>query len=99
MKPQPAMHILLVEFDLHIPAAQSLKDKRAVLKTILHRLRTAYNVSVAETDYRDKWQMTTLAVVSVSTLTSHLEDIERQIEEDLESRFDVVITGQRPQWL
>jgi len=52
------MAVLIVS--LHIPAAQFLKQKRSVLKSLKDRVRSRFNVSVAELDGQDKWQVATL---------------------------------------
>ncbi|PYZ98053.1 hypothetical protein CR205_05505 [Alteribacter lacisalsi] len=46
--------------------AQSLKEKRSVLKSVVTRLRDRLNISVAETDHQNVWQRTELTIVSVS---------------------------------
>ncbi len=46
--------------------AQSLKDKRSVIKPILARARDHFNVSAAEVDDLDAWQRSTLAFACVS---------------------------------
>lgn len=93
------MHILLLEIDIHLPASQSLKDKRGILKSVIHRLRTTYNVSVAEVDGQDKWQVATLAIVTVSSLRNRVEETERKVLAEVEQRFDLVITGVDKEWL
>ncbi len=93
------MHILLLEIDLHIPSAHSLKDKRSSIKSIVDRLRTQYNVSVAEVDHQDKWQLATLAVVTVCTLRNRTEETMNRVLNEIETRFDVVVTGVNQQWL
>jgi uncharacterized protein YlxP (DUF503 family) len=35
-------------FELHLPAARSLKDKRQVVRSVKERLRARYNVAVVE---------------------------------------------------
>ncbi len=45
-----------------IPDAQSLKDKRRVLKGLKDRIRNGFNVSVSEIDATELWQRATLAV-------------------------------------
>lgn len=45
----------------------SLKEKRAVLRRILTRLKQRYNVSVSEVDYQDLWRRTKIAIVAVSS--------------------------------
>ena len=42
--------IAFLTLELHIEAAQSLKDKRQVVRSLKDRLRGSFNVSVAELD-------------------------------------------------
>ena len=63
----------VLQVELHIPTAQSLKQKRSVVKSLKDRLRNHYNVSIAEVDHQDKWQRTTLAIAMVSANHGHLE--------------------------
>ena len=93
------MHILLLQLGIHIPAAQSLKDKRSVLKGLLHSLRTTFNVSVSEIGDQDLWQSTELALVMVGTSTDVLDGMERKILDMVEDRFDVVLSAIDRQWL
>ena len=56
----------LCELDLHLEGIQSLKSKRGIIKRIKARVRSKFNVSVAEVDYLDTWQRSTLAVAVVA---------------------------------
>ncbi len=56
-----------VECEFRIFHAQSLKEKRSILKRMLTRVKQKFNVSVAEMDYQDIWQRTTIAIVTVSS--------------------------------
>lgn len=49
-------------FDLHIYAAQSLKEKRFVVSSVKQRLANRFNISIAETGHLDKWQRCQLVV-------------------------------------
>lgn len=93
------MHILLLECEIHLPAAQSLKDKRAVLKSLQHRIRTTYNVSVAEVDFQDKWQRSVLAFITVSALRDVCESTGRQVLDEVESRPGVEVLHTQQEWL
>lgn len=53
-------------FDLQIHSAQSLKEKRFVVRSVKDRIGQRFNVSVAETGHLDKWQRCELAVSAVS---------------------------------
>ncbi|MBI2187904.1 MAG: DUF503 domain-containing protein [Acidobacteria bacterium] len=66
------MVIGLLSVELHIPYAQSLKDKRMVLRRVKDRLQK-FNVAVSEVEYQDVWQRAALGVVAISTTTEHVE--------------------------
>jgi len=44
----------------------SLKGKRRVLKSIINQIRNRFNVSVAEVDDQQLWQLATLGVCFIS---------------------------------
>ncbi len=67
------MPVGLLTLEIHIPDAQSLKDKRQVLRSLKDRLRNKFNVAVAELDHQDVWQRAVVGVVSVSADTAYLE--------------------------
>src|SRR5712692_8390371 len=56
--------ICTVQFEIF---AQSLKEKRSVIKPILARVRDRFNVSAAEVDDHDTWQRATLAFACVTS--------------------------------
>ena len=78
------MIVGLMTVELHIGGATTLKEKRRVLKSIIDRVRSKYNASIAEVDYQDLWQRATLGVAVVSNETAHvsqmLDTIIRSIE-------------------
>lgn len=76
-----ALHVLALEVDLRIPAADSLKDKRSVVRTIVEGARRRFEVTAAETGHVDEHQRAELgfAVVSGSArqCTEVLDAVER----------------------
>lgn len=60
-------------FDLHIRGAQSLKEKRFVLRSVKDQIANRFNVSIAEVGHTDKWQRCELAVAVVSGDRRHAE--------------------------
>jgi uncharacterized protein YlxP (DUF503 family) len=62
-------------WELHIPGAHSLKEKRAVLKSMKDRLHNQFNVSVAETAHHDVWQRAELTVALVATDRRQAESV------------------------
>lgn len=69
------MIIGVLHIELFIPGSGSLKTKRFAIKSIKDRLRNRFNVSVAEIDYADKWQRSSLGVVAISNEPKHVESI------------------------
>lgn len=60
------MHIGACTLYLRLPESRSLKEKRRAIKGIKDRVRSKFNVSIAEIDGLDKWQWATLGIACVS---------------------------------
>ena len=73
------MPVGVITLEIHLPYAHSLKEKRAVVRKIRDRLRSRFNVAVAELDHQDVWQQTTLGVVSISNSRPLLESVLQQV--------------------
>ncbi|MCH9058215.1 MAG: DUF503 domain-containing protein [Planctomycetes bacterium] len=56
------MVVGILQFELHIPASTSLKDKRRVVRAIKDRLHRDHMVSVAETDHLDTINLAVLGL-------------------------------------
>ena len=72
--------IAFLTLEISIEAAQSLKDKRQVVRSLKDRLRTHFNVSVAELDASGLWNRATLGVVSVSDSREYLDGLMKKVE-------------------
>ncbi len=82
---EQSIHVLLLVVDCHIPHAQSLKQKRAVVKSLTDRLRARVNASVAETGFLDEWQRSVIALTMVSNNRRYLQQQKEIIEQLLVS--------------
>lgn len=69
------MPVGLLTLELHIPDAQSLKDKRQVLRSLKDRLRRQFNVAVAEMEHHDVWQRSVVGVVTISNEEKYLREV------------------------
>jgi uncharacterized protein YlxP (DUF503 family) len=67
------MHIGLLQLDIHIPYAHSLKDKRMALRSLKDRLRKHFNVAISELDHQDLWQRAAVGIVSIGPDPGYLE--------------------------
>lgn len=77
------MRVAVLHVELHLPYAQSLKDKRMVLRRLKDRLQK-FNVAVAEVEHLDLWQRAGLGVVAISTTTLHAEQQLQAAADELE---------------
>lgn len=76
------MPIGQLTLELSIPHAQSLKDRRQVVRSLKDQLRHTFNLSVAElNEGATLWNQATLSIAvassSMQSLTQHLESIDR----------------------
>jgi uncharacterized protein len=72
--------IAFLTLELRIEAAQSLKDKRQVTRSLKDRLRASFNVSVAELDPSPLWNLATIGVVAVSHSRDYLDGLMKNVE-------------------
>jgi len=63
------MIVGLLTLDLHIPGANSLKEKRLVIKSLIERTRNKFNVSVSEVDAQELWQRSIIGIAYVANET------------------------------
>jgi uncharacterized protein YlxP (DUF503 family) len=69
---------LIVE--VSIPHAQSLKDRRQVVRSLKDKLRHSFNVSVAELDDASLWNRATLGVVAICSSAAYLDGQMREVD-------------------
>lgn len=74
---------------LRLPENQSLKGKRQVIKSLVSRLQNKFNISAAEVDDNDSWQIATIAIACVTNSERHAnETIQRVLEFVRRERLD-----------
>lgn len=92
------MHVVILTIEFRIPAAQSLKAKRAVLQSIVRTLDGWKAVGAAEVGYHDKWQRAQVGVVAASGSVRQVEELGASIERYVWSRpeIEVISIDARP---
>ncbi len=60
------MNVGICKVKLRLPDNLSLKGKRQVVKSVTARLKNKFNVSVAEVENNDLWQLATIGICFVS---------------------------------
>jgi uncharacterized protein YlxP (DUF503 family) len=74
------MAIITLRLELVIEQAQSLKDRRQVVRSLKDKLRHGFNISVAELDEAVTWQSATIGVAAISNSRDYLSGLMRQVE-------------------
>ena len=80
---------LKLTFD--IPWANSLKDKRMVVRSVSTKLRDKFGVSVAEVDAQDVHRTAVLGIACVGTATAQLDSVLDHILNWLESNSQATL--------
>jgi uncharacterized protein YlxP (DUF503 family) len=85
------MLVALSAFDIRIPGATSLKEKRHVVKRLTQGIRQRFNVAVAEVEHQDRWQRARLGISAVSAEAFQLRKVMHEIERYVSSNPTVEI--------
>ncbi len=86
------MNIGICTLKLRLPENLSLKGKRQVLKSITTRVRNKFNVSVAEVDDQNLWQLATLGICCVSNNKRYTNELlSKVVNFIIDGRFEIEI--------
>jgi len=84
------MNIGVCRVKLRLPENLSLKGKRGVLKSITSRVANKFNVSIAEVDDQDLWQLATLGICCVSNNRRYTNEVLSKVVDFVaNSRFEI----------
>jgi uncharacterized protein YlxP (DUF503 family) len=83
--------VVVARCELHLPASESLKAKRAVLNRIKDRLRDAAPAAVAEVDHMELWQRAALGLAVISGEAGHADLLMRKLRDVIDRQMDAVV--------
>ncbi|MEE9166315.1 MAG: DUF503 domain-containing protein [Candidatus Neomarinimicrobiota bacterium] len=89
------MAVGILQIELRLLSPHSLKEKRSILRPVKKFLQKDHKVSVAEVGNHDVWQSSSLEIAMASNDPSSLHGRLTRISDILESRFPVVVTGEK----
>jgi uncharacterized protein YlxP (DUF503 family) len=89
----------VLTLELRLENSHSLKEKRHVVQSLKDRLRSKFNVAVAEIDHQDLWQRAAVAAVTVSSDQVHAEKVLRSVEQEAVSLLGPEVTESTVEWL
>jgi uncharacterized protein YlxP (DUF503 family) len=87
------MIVAVALVELHIEYAQSLKDKRQVVRSLRDRLRRRFNVSANEVALQDLHQRARIGITAVAHHRDAAGGLLESIQSFIESNTDAVIAG------
>ncbi|WP_347488717.1 DUF503 domain-containing protein [Desulfoscipio sp. XC116] len=87
------MVVGILTLELLLAGADSLKEKRKVLKSLLERLKHRFNISVAEVGRQDSWNYSTVGISAVSGEMAHTQKVLDSVVRFVESHNGVEVIG------
>ena len=89
------MTIGILQLELAIPGAMSLKDKRQAIRSVKDRIAGGFNVSIAETDAQDEHRRCVFGVAMVGTERAYVEGALAKVVDLVREASSVVLTDFR----
>ena len=74
------MPVAQLTLEIRIEHAQSLKDRRQVVRSLKDQLRQGFTASVAELDEAVTWQSATIGVAAISRSRDYLHGLVGEVE-------------------
>lgn len=85
--------IAICTVKIHAPWVHSLKEKRMVVKSICAKVHNKFNISIAEVDEQDIYQVIVLGFAAVAGDTCHGDSIIDNVVNFIESSTEGAITS------
>lgn len=76
-----------IKIEFHLSDNRSLKGKRKIVKSMVGKVRSRFNVSIAEVGSNDKWQKIELGISAVGNDRRHIDSSLNTILEFLDSLY------------
>lgn len=93
------VHAVAFRVEIRIPASQSLKDRRQVVRSLLDGARQRFGVSAAEVGGQDTWQRAELGFAVVASSARIAEETVDELDRFLWARPDIEVVDAEVTWL
>lgn len=93
------MVVGVCRFSLMFVGSGSLKAKRQGLRSLIDRVRSKFNVAVAEVAHQDSWQRSTVGVCVVGNDGGHVQSMLDKISGFVEHTYVAQILGREVELL
>lgn len=92
------MEILALYITLDAPFVHSLKEKRAIVKSLVQRIRNNWPVCVMELDKQDVWQTVVLGIAIAAHNRKQADQIADQLIDMVEQHNDAAVRLIEREW-
>ena len=93
------MVIGVLQVQMHLPSAGSLKGKRKILKSLKDRLKNKFNLSVAELEYQDLWQSSTIGMAIISNDKQFANSVLSKATDLVNNQPEIIVIDIQMEWL
>ena len=76
---------------LRIFQSKTLKEKRSIVKSIIGKCKSRFNISISEVGDFELWQKSQLGIACVSNQTTHVEQILDTVVRFIENNGEVEV--------
>jgi uncharacterized protein YlxP (DUF503 family) len=87
------MIVAVALFELHIEHAQSLKDKRMVVRSLRDKMRRHFQIAVNEVGLHDVHQRARIACALIADRHGNADKMLEAIQNYIEDHTDAVVAG------
>ncbi len=85
------MHVGILQLELRVLQACSLKDKRRVIKSLKDRIANTYNVSIAEVGALDEYRRSLLGIALVANDKRFVESCLSKLVDYVRTNPDAIL--------
>ena len=89
------MFVGVLRLTFHVPHARSLKDKRRVVMRFKDRIRSRFDVSIAEVAAQDSLQRAVFGVSVVSSEAAVCDSVLEKVAHAAQTQEDAVLTDRQ----
>jgi hypothetical protein len=91
--------VLALAVEVHLADAQSLKQKRGVVRSLVDGARARFGVAAAEVGFQDQWQRARLGFAAVSGSSQHAVEVIDSVDRFVWSHPEIHVVESERTWL
>ena len=88
-----------VIIDIQLFSPESLKEKRQIMKSLISKIKSNFNVSASEIGFNDKWQRAEIGISCISNDSKVINSTFNKIIDMIENKPDVEIINTKIEML